>query len=540
MSANAGVAKRHKKGHQRQMSTLSTTEKVVAWTMRRKHLSESFSGAIQLLLLAHTPVSRKVFQYFHFHDISGRNYLRADYRIAQDSDEWRAFLPVVLVVGLGYVFGLPFIIGRFLHIHRDELYSTSVVQRMGFLYMPFNRGAEFWQIHDLVLKMMLTGMLIFVASYARACVGILIVAIAVANLNYFKPHKQPLIFWLTQLSFAVTIVKYAIGMLLLVMELRNLDAVVLNRVGFLMISLDIVVMVASFMTVYILILELRHKMSALETKRDMNSSTNGLIGNRAGSAVRSARAAEGNEIEGSTADTTDVYERENPTSIVPLRVTAGYEVSTHEKEVNDLRREHNMSEAALLKHQGKLQDRAKRKTQIRLAARLKVRKSKVIHKVPLFSNMAEKDIDTILALMKFETFSEGTVICSQGDFALKFYIVVGGSCTVSVKQPASHVAGGKGILKENSSMGVGISVLEVAKLSALQYFGESCLDQVAKDRRRTATVTAADEGATLLSLHRDDFLKLIQQEVIRCDVISTLRRTQRQHQSENISKIHAS
>ena len=53
-------------------------DRIVAWTLRRKQAAASFSGAVQLLLLAHTPVSRKVFQWFHCNNISGRWFLRAD------------------------------------------------------------------------------------------------------------------------------------------------------------------------------------------------------------------------------------------------------------------------------------------------------------------------------------------------------------------------------------------------------------------------------------------------------------------------------
>ena len=148
------------KGKAVQVSTLSTTEKLVTWTLRRKHISNALAAAIQFLLLTHTPVSRKVFQYFHFREIVGKHYLRADYRILYGGEEWRSFFPVVALVLFVFTFGLPSMIGYYLWIHRYELYSTSVVQRFGFLYSSFNRGAEFWQIHDVVLKMVLTGMLI--------------------------------------------------------------------------------------------------------------------------------------------------------------------------------------------------------------------------------------------------------------------------------------------------------------------------------------------------------------------------------------------
>ena len=59
-------------------ATLDTEDRLVAWTVRRQHAATALSGAVQLLLLAHTPVSRKVFQWFHCNDIAGRVFLRAD------------------------------------------------------------------------------------------------------------------------------------------------------------------------------------------------------------------------------------------------------------------------------------------------------------------------------------------------------------------------------------------------------------------------------------------------------------------------------
>ena len=47
------------------------------------------------------------------------------------------------------------------------------------------RGAEFWQVHDVLMKMVLTGMLIYIPSASRAGIAALLCVVAVANLNYF-------------------------------------------------------------------------------------------------------------------------------------------------------------------------------------------------------------------------------------------------------------------------------------------------------------------------------------------------------------------
>jgi hypothetical protein len=104
-------------------------------------------------MLAHTPVSRKVFLYFDCNDLAGVQLLRADYTIDCESDDYKAFLPIVVLVLFGFIVALPGVISWYLYRHRQDLYSTSVYQKVGWLYDPFVRGAEWWQIHDVLLKM---------------------------------------------------------------------------------------------------------------------------------------------------------------------------------------------------------------------------------------------------------------------------------------------------------------------------------------------------------------------------------------------------
>ena len=85
---------------------------------------------------------------------------------------------------------------------------------MGFLYDPYNRSAPWWAIHDVVLKMLLTGMLIYVPEEERAAIATILCVVAIANLNYFRPHKSLLLFWLSQLSFLITSTKYIFAMVL--------------------------------------------------------------------------------------------------------------------------------------------------------------------------------------------------------------------------------------------------------------------------------------------------------------------------------------
>jgi hypothetical protein len=135
----------------RKHNMLSNRDELIHWTLRTNIVANSLSGATQLLMLAHTPVSRKVFQYFDCNNMSGRRLLRADYKINCDSADYFAFMPLVLIVLVCFIIALPGVISFYLWSNRKALYSTSVYQTIGWLYEPYVRGAEFWQVSGIYI-----------------------------------------------------------------------------------------------------------------------------------------------------------------------------------------------------------------------------------------------------------------------------------------------------------------------------------------------------------------------------------------------------
>ena len=228
---------------------LHNKDHLVKWVLKKGIVSRTMAGATSLLLLAHTPVSRKVFQYFHCSEMGGKSFMRADYSIECLSAPWFTFLPVVLVVLCTFTIALPGYIGYYLWVHRKQLYSASIQQRVGWLYDPYRKGAEFWQVHDVVLKMILTGMLIYVPPSYRASVATLLTVISIANLNYFTPHKNNTLFWLTQVSFIVTCFKYLTAMMIGA-AMRDGDKESATYFGIALIGLDCLFMVCAVVVVF--------------------------------------------------------------------------------------------------------------------------------------------------------------------------------------------------------------------------------------------------------------------------------------------------
>ena len=130
------------------------------------------------------------------------------------------------------------------------------------MYDPYVRGAEFWQVHDVLMKMVLTGMLIYIPTASRAGIAALLCMVAVANLNYFEPHKNKVLFWLSQISFLTTGSKYIVA-LLLTAEMKTEE---LKLVGRLLIGLDVGFIVASMFSIVISIWMLRKKFQTIQKK----------------------------------------------------------------------------------------------------------------------------------------------------------------------------------------------------------------------------------------------------------------------------------
>ena len=159
---------------------------------------------------------------------------------------WLSFLPVVLAVLGGFTLLLPGIISAYLVYHRKTLHTPRVLQRIGFLYDHLNRGAEFWEVHELWRKMILTGLIIYLPPTTQAAVATIVCLAASCNLNYFRPHKSSIVFWVEQTAFAGTAIKYLASVVLVAMENERLKGGMgqdeVYGMGIVLVSIDCAVM----------------------------------------------------------------------------------------------------------------------------------------------------------------------------------------------------------------------------------------------------------------------------------------------------------
>ena len=146
--------KRKKKKKKKNKLNMYDPKSIIEWSLKQQLVSKSLSIATQLLLLCHAPIARRCFMFFHCHYIDGKYFMRSDYKIeCYESTEWLLFLPIVVSVMTGYVVGLPVIIAGYLTKNRERLYTAKIHGKIGFLYDAYSRGAEGWEVHELIRKM---------------------------------------------------------------------------------------------------------------------------------------------------------------------------------------------------------------------------------------------------------------------------------------------------------------------------------------------------------------------------------------------------
>ena len=217
---------------------------VLAWNEKRKLVTTTFNIAMTVLLLLHTPVSKKVFQFFDCDQIGAgdwsKSFLRVDYSIPCSNagkilPSYASFLPIVIAVLSSFTIAMPLFLSYSLWHNRQNLYKPMIILRFGWLYDRMRPGAEHWEIVEMTRKMTLTGLIVFFPQnpIIRACFCVCICVIHTAALNYYRPHKNTLVFWVEQICYIVALLLYVIAM---VFE-TGLDERSAERVGSMFITI---------------------------------------------------------------------------------------------------------------------------------------------------------------------------------------------------------------------------------------------------------------------------------------------------------------
>ena len=168
------------------------------------------------------------------------------------------FLPVVFIVLVTFTVGLPLLLGGYFYMNRDNLYTPVVMINIGWLYKRHPRNAEYWEILELIRKMLLTGIVVFFPPnpVVRASFCMLICFMYTGALNYIRPHRNNLVFWVEQLGYAAALLLFIAGVIF--SETVDLDPKDAEVVGYFTIGLFLIFATLSMIAITLTILLVQH------------------------------------------------------------------------------------------------------------------------------------------------------------------------------------------------------------------------------------------------------------------------------------------
>jgi CRP-like cAMP-binding protein len=465
-------------------------------------MASALAGTFQLLLLAHTPVSRKAFQFLDCHMIEGVRYLRVDYRI-QCNDEWYSFMPFVLLVLVFFSVGLPGGLLLLLWVRRKTLKSTSTYRMWGWLYEPYQW--PWWEPYEHVMMLMLTSVLMFLPLELRTSVAMSLCMFNIGVLNYFRPHKNRVLFWLTEISFIMSTAKYFTAQII---SDEQTPASTLQTIGNFMIVCDIFMLCLSFVSMIGAFLIVQKEVKQRTEKggdrwRKARRKVSDFLKKGVTSVKRmrsiTSKQRSGRENSGIRRDDSQrrSHTKINVTANNPP--TAGgleHTRSTVRRATiivdNCIRAEQKFNTV-----QQQRQRKQRRNTQLRLLARQQLRQSKCLQKCHMFSQMTDEAIKTMVDAMVFKKLTPGSVIFMQNDVADKLYITTQGECEVLIDSQ------------------------QVGTIGQFEMFGEGMLNAtVDNDVLRNATVvTSGTDPTHVLYLNRIQYDELKTSGVFSDDIV---------------------
>ena len=187
----------------------------------KESVKSAYFKLISLLLYTvYVGVSTRIFRLFKCEDIQGTWYLTSDYTVTCFEGEWEKSSLTAYLCMVVYVVGIP--LGQFLVLHHNRAYIDEaacmdsieahrrhirVKQQYGSLFKDYNAQCYYYDLVDLLRRLVLTGGLIMVGgdknSVAQVFLGILVSMMWLCLVLQKKPYKSP---WDTALSAMLSFV----------------------------------------------------------------------------------------------------------------------------------------------------------------------------------------------------------------------------------------------------------------------------------------------------------------------------------------------
>jgi hypothetical protein len=148
--------------------------------------------SFMFLFMAYPGVSLKLMRLFKCRNVEGVWWLAADMRLRCYTGEWAGYAVYAVIMIALYVIGLPLTLFQVLWRRRYKLFgerSTHTRLTYGFLYESYGPGAWWWEIEELIRKLLLSAVVVLIdaGSPLQVTVAVLVSGWAHVLHAMYKP-----------------------------------------------------------------------------------------------------------------------------------------------------------------------------------------------------------------------------------------------------------------------------------------------------------------------------------------------------------------
>ena len=155
--------------------------------------SRLYTSTCLIVYTLYTGLATRIFRFFKCRLIQGKWYLIADYRHICFESTWNEYAVTATVCGIIYVIGIPLAELLILYCNRRRLYTDgSLKERFGTFYLNYKPNSYYFDVLDLMRRLVLTGGLIIFGgeSISQTFLGIVICLFWLLVLAYKKPYNS--------------------------------------------------------------------------------------------------------------------------------------------------------------------------------------------------------------------------------------------------------------------------------------------------------------------------------------------------------------
>ena len=376
-----------------------------------------------------------------------------------------------------YIIGIPAVMFFVLFSNRKAIKDTSSVKhasikkRFGTLFRMYEPKYYYWEIVETVMKGFMTGALVVIlpGTTAQFFVGIGVALFHMIAVFKTNPYVRDADDWLHFVCSAALVASLFCGLYIFTETNSTFNVAMIEKQDEMLRSADVILVslvilvVVSYVIALVLAIPDCRKFFCCGKFEGVNGPAKEKSQRHAGVHPKHVRARGDALVVTSNVQVAPSSHEDRPQRLL--------------SHVQTIQREYQAGQDLLEKNHKK----QKRATQLRLNARLLIRQSNILQKVPVFSGIAKENISKIVEGMTYKVYEPGATLCRQGDVADRFHILVAGMCYVTVAQPGHSIKSDASMEKKGPkplSLAMGAEgkpprEIRVGTLKAMQFFGES-------------------------------------------------------------------